>query len=49
MNAKDLKEKLKDIPDDIEVKILEEGGYLINVADAWLNEDIDERIFVISH
>ena len=49
MNAKELKKKLADAPDDIEVKILEEGGYLINVTDAWLDEDIDERIFVISH
>ena len=49
MNAKELKEKLADVPDDIEVKMLEEGGYLIDVTDSWLDEDIDKRVFVISH
>ena len=49
MNAKYLKEKLKDIPDDVEVKILEEGGYLIDVADAFIEQDVDEKVFIISH
>ena len=49
MNAKDLKEKLADVPDDIEVKMREEDGYLIDVTDACLDEDIDKRVFVISH
>ena len=49
MNAKELKRKLVDVPDDVEVKILEEGGYFIDVTDSWIDEDIDNRIFVISH
>lgn len=49
MNAKELKKKLVDVPDDVEVKILEEGEYLIDVTDTWLDEDIDKRVFVISH
>ena len=49
MNAKELKKKLVDVPDDVEVKILEEGGYLIDATDSWIDEDIDKRVFVISH
>lgn len=49
MNAKELKEKLANVPDDIEVKMLEEGGYLIDVADAFIEQDVDEKVFVISH
>jgi len=49
MNAKELKKKLADVPDDVEVKMLEEGGYLINVADAFIEQDVDEKVFVISH
>ena len=49
MNAKELKEKLADVPDDVEVNMLEEGGYLIDIKDAFLEQEIDNRIFVISH
>ena len=30
-------------------KILEEGGYLIDVADAFIEQDVDEKVFIISH
>ena len=49
MTVKDLKEKLVNVPDDVEVKMLEEGGYLIDINDAFLEQEIDNRIFVISH
>ena len=49
MNAKELKEKLANVPSDVEVKILEEGGYLIDVANAFIEQDVDEKVFVISH
>lgn len=49
MTVKDLKEKLANVPDDVEVKMLEEGSYLIDIIDSWLDEDIDKRVFVISH
>ena len=49
MNAKELKKKLADVPDDVEIKMLENGGYLIDVTDAFLEQEIDNRIFVISH
>ena len=49
MNAKELKEKLANVPDDVEVKMLEEGGYLIDVTDAFIEQDVDEKVFVILH
>ncbi|MBP5587372.1 MAG: hypothetical protein J6X37_01405 [Treponema sp.] len=50
MTTKELKEIIKEIPDDLEVKMLEEGGYLIDVVDAFVDEDVSNRdVFVISH
>ena len=48
MTVKELKEKLADVPDDIEVKMLEEGGYFIDVNDAF-EDSGDDDCFVISH
>ena len=50
MKIKELKEKIANIPDDVDVKMLKEGGYLITVDTAYLDEDnFGNKVFVISH
>lgn len=47
MTVKELKEKLADVPDDIEVTLLAESGYLIDANDAYVDEHNSET-FVVS-
>ena len=50
MYVKDLKQKIANIADDIEVKICEEDGLLIDVGHAYVDEDdFGKNVFVISH
>ena len=50
MCVKDLKQKIANVADDIEVKICEEDGVLIDVNYAYVDEDDSGKsMFVISH